>query len=1018
MSATADGRGGRLFLGRVREMASLWAGFEEARAGRGRLFLLRGEAGIGKTALAEALAERAAGAGAAVLWGRCWQGEGAAAYWPWVQIIRACLRRDSGAALQSQPGLASALAQMVPELSGHDGDGNAPRLEPEQARFRLFESIAGFFRAVAAGSPALLLLDDLHWADTESLLLLRFIARELHGTALLIVGTVRDGGAEPQPPVRALLAEVAREARVLALGGLDLSDVHDFVRGRGHAAAPRADLIAALHRITEGNPFFVEEILQLLRTAPGSADAAAGALPVPETVRDVIRRRVDHLPADTRALLSAAAAFGREFDAALLEATLGLPPGGATGHLSAAAAAGVAVALAAPGHHRFAHGLIAETLYEDLSFARQVELHRGAAAALLAHLGTDVDGHLDQLAHHFLRAAPGGDVHAALEWATRAGDQALARLAYEGAAALFGRALAVLREVGAPASEALERQRIELLIRLGTAHARAGDVGAAEEALLDAAAGARARADGAHLARAALALGDVRYERGRADRTLVALLEESLSLLEPEASGLRAHVMARLALCFYLDGRDQREVELSRAAVEVARRSGDGGALASALAARHNALWDPDSAGERLALTSEAQALAEVAGDAEQALDSLGWRIFDLLELGEAAAADAAIADYERRAQELRLPRQRWYASVFRTMQALRHGRWQEAERLAAKGLEVRQVSGAPPSQFFATQMFTLRREQGRLAELGPAIRALAHQYPDMAGWLCAVAVFHCEVGENDAARALFERLAAKEFDDLAGDVNWLAALSMLAEVCARLGDARRAARLYDLLLPCAGRDVVIVGCAAYRGAVPYFLGLLAAASGRWETAAAQFATACERHQNVNAWPLLAWAQHYRAEALRHVGDLATAAGLRDHALAAARTLGMCRLEEEIGRSSAATETASAFRRDGDHWVVSFGGRSVRLNDSRGCAYVAHLLARPGQHISSLDLVSTIPGNAAVDEERARIAVRKAVRVVLRAVAAHAALHQHLRTYLRTGRTCTYAPETSFTWDL
>src|SRR6516162_1779320 len=268
------------FVGRAGELAALSADLDAAVGGRGGVVLVAGEPGIGKTRLAEELAARAMMRGAVVLWGRCWEGAGAPAFWPWVQVIRGYLQAQAEdlASLRQDLGAGAAdIAQLVPAVHDRIPDLPAPPpLEPEAARFRLFDSLAGFLRTAAARRPLLLVLDDLHWADIPSLALLRFISRELDGvdgSAPLVVGSYRHTEVDQGHPLLAAVADLTRgQHRWLRLGGLGQREVAGFM-ALVAGAEPPAELAAEVYRQTDGNPFFVTEVVRLL-ASQGRLDRA------------------------------------------------------------------------------------------------------------------------------------------------------------------------------------------------------------------------------------------------------------------------------------------------------------------------------------------------------------------------------------------------------------------------------------------------------------------------------------------------------------------------------------------------------------------------------------------------------------------------------------------------------------------------------------------------------------------------------------------------------------------------
>src|SRR5205814_5741341 len=317
-----------VFVGRHDELVGLRAGLEDAVAGRGRFFLVVGEAGIGKTRLVEELAREAAARGHLVLWGRCWESEGAPPYWPWIQVIRAYLRtaRSEGPPRVAGGAGAPYLAQLVPELGGLESPAASVPPQSEHARFYLFDAVATFLRSRPDHTPLVLVFDDLQWADTPSLLLLQFLVHELRDTAMLVVATYRAMEARQNPHVGEILGALARDGRHLPLSGFGEGEVALFIEGKtGRSAAPA--LVQAVHRETEGNPFFVDEVVHLL-VAEGALDrrdaTVARRRPVPQGVRAAIRRPLAPLPAPCRDALTFASVVGREFGLGALQRACGL----------------------------------------------------------------------------------------------------------------------------------------------------------------------------------------------------------------------------------------------------------------------------------------------------------------------------------------------------------------------------------------------------------------------------------------------------------------------------------------------------------------------------------------------------------------------------------------------------------------------------------------------------------------------------------------------------------------------
>jgi predicted ATPase len=315
------------FVGRVHELEQLTAALHGASSGRGRLVLLSGEAGIGKTRLADEVATRAAAQGVRVLWGRCWESGGAPAYWPWVQILRRYVRDTPAALVAAQMGSGAAdLGRLSPELAAARG-GTPPSAESEQARFSLFDATASFLRNAAAAQPLVLVLDDLHAADESSLLLLQFLARDLRSAPLLVIGTYRETEARRAPARLEILSALLREGPRLPLRGLSQEEVGRYVAAAARAT-PREALVAAIHQATDGNPFFVTEVVRLWVAAGGEGPGSDGDFAIPDEVRAAVRRRLDPLRAPAREALAIASVIGREFDAAFfarVTAELGAP---------------------------------------------------------------------------------------------------------------------------------------------------------------------------------------------------------------------------------------------------------------------------------------------------------------------------------------------------------------------------------------------------------------------------------------------------------------------------------------------------------------------------------------------------------------------------------------------------------------------------------------------------------------------------------------------------------------------
>ena len=856
---------GELFVGRERELTEFRAAFEDALEGRMSLFLIAGEPGIGKSRLADELASLARARGARVYSGHCWEAGGAPAYWPWVQALRAYIRDSDDERIREDLAPSAAdIAQMLPELHDLFGDlAPLPSLDPEGARFRLFDSTASFLRAAGDTQPIVLILDDLQAADKPSLLLLQFLTRSLHDARIVLVGTYRDTGTGPDDPLSDAVVELRREpvTRAIRLGGLDVSEVSRVIE---LIASTRSSdvLAAAVHRETEGNPLFVGELVRLLDAEGRLEDAASatGALSIPKGLRDVIGHRLRHLSNDCKRLLSVAAVLGREFKLDALGRVSERADEELLDPLDEAQEARVVVDLPTGlGGLQFSHALIRDSLYGDLGTGERLRLHRRAADALEELYGVDREPHLAEIAYHSFEAAPGGDIDKAIDYARRAGDQAAALLAYEEATRLYRMALDAL-ELKAPLDEAT---RCELLLALGDAEDRGGDLVSARETFARAGDVARRLDASEQLARAALGYGGrfVWFRAGK-DRRLVPLLEDAIDAL-PDPGPLRARLLARLGGALRDHPVPDRRTSLTHEAVEIARGLGDPATLAYALAGSYAAICWPRDTEQWLAIGREMTELARESGNREDTFFG-HLNVFGVFMVrGDIAAAENELGVMARLADELRQPAQQWAVSVIQGMLALFSGRLQDAERLMEQTGEVGSRAQGLDATFYYVmnlQALALRREQGRLAEIEAQFERFVGDYPNFI-FRSALTSLYCDLGREDEARAELDRLAADDFSNLEVGTEWLLGAGLLAEVCASLGAQDHAVPLYEALLPYADHTVYS-HIESARGSASRCLGLLAATMARWAEAGRHFERALEANARMGARPWVAHTQH------------------------------------------------------------------------------------------------------------------------------------------------------------
>jgi predicted ATPase/DNA-binding CsgD family transcriptional regulator len=926
-----DRLAGGVFVGREHELGLVRGACDAALAGRAGVVLLAGEPGIGKTTLAEETVTYARLRGAQVLWGRCYEWDGAPPYWPWVQIIRGYVHTRDPRQLRADLGSGAAdIAQVVSEVRQRLPDlPELPRMEGEQARFRLFDGIATFLRNATTHQPLLLVLDDLHWADTPSLLLLQFVSRELQGERLLIVGTYRDVEVGRRHPLTTTLAELSRGHRLqrIPLHGLTTADITRFI-ALSTGVEPESALVEAVQRETEGNPFFVSEVVRLL-VAEGRLDRVRGpttrSVSIPQSVRDVVGRRLDRLSAPCNEVLALASVVGREFALPVLERAGELAPAAVLEALEEAVQARLIQEEAPGGRYRFTHALVQETLYAELTAGRRLRLHAEVGRALeLAHAANPAP-HYGELAYHFAAAAPVGHAAKAVEFAIRAGDRAMSQLAWETAIQHYERALYAMDLQAEPD----EARRCDVLLALGLAQYRTvldmSEAPEAQQSYLKAAAIAKAIGSPERLARAALEYAGVNVIRTPDALLQVQLLEDALAMASEEDSALKARLLARLAVSYQSVSKMAHRVEpMSAEALAMARRLGDPAVLAPVLVARYVAVWGPDNLAERLSVIAEARQAAEAAGDMYYAIFSPMLELSSLYEAGDSRALDRTIDRMTAAAQQSRMPYFRWSASLWQIGRAFKEGRLAEAEAsLASFGGESQSLI----ARYFRTLLlFVVLRERGRLAELAAPLQTVVEMTKDHAnpfdrhrGQVARVAhlILLAESGQVDEARSRFAELASRRFAGLERDAYWLATIVLLADLCALLQDQQRAATLYDLLLPYADRNAAPASSAVYLGAVSHYLGLLATVLRRWDDAARHFDAALAMNASMSAVPHEAWTRTSYAGMLmnrRSPGDPGRAADLLERAQATADEIGMVRLTAAV---TALREQMASERRPG-----------------------------------------------------------------------------------------------------
>ncbi|QJY47403.1 ATP-binding protein [Pseudonocardia broussonetiae] len=899
------------FVGRARALSRLLAAVEEAEGGCARLVLVGGEAGMGKTTL---LTEVAGRSGLRVGWGTCADADRLPALWPWTTALRGLTTGLDPAAVSAlaHPDAAE-LARLLPELAA-GGAVTDPAGSADDARLRLFDAVARFLERLARHAPVLLVLDDLQWADESTLALLQFVTRVYRPVPLVVVVAYRHD--ELGPGAGRAVAELVRSGDPVQLSGLSAAEVSELVTGViGDAGAQR--WAAEVHRRTSGHPFLARQLAELLADPTRPPDA------VPPVAHELLARRVDRLSPGGRALIEAAALGGGPLLPDVLAEVCGMPAAAVASFVEEGVREGVLVRDTHGGRPRLTHDLFREALAARLDVAARMELHRRTADALEHRHRRGAAVVAAELARHCAAAVPLEGGERAVVWARAAALADSARLAYGEAAAHLARARRALDDAGVAGEVA-----VDLLVEEAAARARSGERGA--RALLDDAwARATALGDPERLGAVALGVQRLGARFAMARDAVVAMLETARAALDGTGSALEAQLTASLAreLHHSVPAHRARARPLSERAIELARRRGDPATLAACLLARHDVLWTPGRAAERVGLAREIADLAARTGDAERHAEGLLLLANALLEEGSPAFR-AALADYLAVTDGFGQPRHDYLALTRRGALALIDGRLDEADRLIGEASTLGERIGEPDTgNVRMSQLLGLvraRRDPDRLrATAAEAIRwwvgVPSHAYAVAAGLLAMAG----EPGDIEAARRALDTVVA--LDEWRSDHSylWSVFVGGMATAAVRLGDTQVCRQLLTELEPVAGSCGVNGALVCFVGSNAHWAGVLAGALGRPDDARRLLTRALTVHRRLGAHD---WA----AETERELAGLDTA--------------------------PAQAVADAELRRDGELWRVRHRDVTAHLPDLKGLADLAALLARPGRDVHVLEL--------------------------------------------------------------
>jgi hypothetical protein len=862
--------------------------------------LVSGEPGIGKSRLASFSAHGAHGEGFAVLWGACSE-ELAVPYEPWISVCSQLVEHAPSEVLERHVERhGGELARLTRELKRRLPEVPEPESsDPETERFLLFSAVAGALVELAAAVPVCLVLDDLHWADAQSVALLKHVVSAAESCAVQVIVAFRDSDLDKDHPLGTVLADLRRIEGVerIALQGLGAAEVSEVMAAAaGHDLDADALVLAEeIASETDGNPFFVGEVLRSLvesgrllydsTTQRWSVDRSA-PLGLPDSVRDVIARRVERLGNETREMLTLAAVIGRSFELELLARLIDTTESKLLDRLEAAVAASLLdESTERVGRFRFVHALINQTLYERLGATRRSAMHHRVAVALEDLYGQDPGEYDAELALHWRLATVATSRPKAAQYAARAGQRALDALAPAEAAKLFADALDLL----GPGEDA---ERCRALIGLGKAQQLTGDP--AYRATLLHAAQIASSLGAADLA-AAAALANTRGFSsiiGDLDDERVDAIERALELDDRTDAGRRAQLLALESQELLYERDRTRRQALATEAIALARDIGDPRVRARVLQHAFHGLSGPDMVAVRADLANDLLASAQSAED--RALEF--WANFLLqhvsYETGDFARVQVARDSQQELAAALAQPTLSWIAQVGVAAWAALEGDLVAGEGLARQALELGELAGQQDAlQVFGAYRALVRTFQGRgderLIELS---RQAADAHPRMAVWSASTAHYEANFGSREAASALLRDAVESRLERVGWDLLRLVTLMFYADAASRLQARDAAALVHELMTP--WHDQFVWDGALGYGHVRLWLGVTAATLGRDGEADEHFAFSCRFHDDsgLKLWSArshLGW-----AEALAARGERVRAQEHASRALELARTYG------------------------------------------------------------------------------------------------------------------------------
>lgn len=1069
-------------VGRGGELQRLTRAVRDARGGRGSLVTVSGPSGIGKSRLLRALEDIATAHEMATWWGRCWTGPGAPPLWPWAQIVASAVETLPDPTVQALPEQGRRmLAGLVPDARIRLGVRPfRPATSPPTAA-ALGAAVIDLLTLACSHRPGLVLLDDAHAADAWSLGLVDHLVDRVTDLPVLVVVGHRTGQGDHHDADDVDRATArARRVELAPLPPHHASELADELADVDLSPEARSAIVT----LAAGNPFWLGELARELSQCPSGES-------VPPAARQFIRRRLDALDAAARDVLEATAVAGGSVDATLVGTVLGVASSAVHG---AARLLVDARLLERDGvhRHRLVHDLIREAVLDLLDADREMILHLACADALEARHGRGVTARAVAIARHRVAAGPLADPVDTAERLLDAARFAAGRTAYGDAVDLVRDALSLLEAAGGH-----DRRQLDALLFLGDLQTRGPGPAGAMATLEEAAEVARQLDDPVRHGRAVLGLTRA-YERAPgfeiAGARFTAEVSSALGWIDRSGvddPGLRAQLLGRAIRSQTLSGLEPVPRSLADEVADEAVRSGDAAIMADAADSRRWTMLAPTPLAERREATAAMLAAATASGDLERQWRAQRWRLLDALECGDPTEVAVAIERSGELATLLHEPYAETLTRVWRTTLALLQGRFEDVRALSQEALEHMAEVGVG-AEAVGGQLLYLSRDLGTVSLDG--IDAIATAHPTQMVFRALRAWGYAQAGRPAEARGILAQVRGAGLDRTATSGYFLSTCALTAEAAAICQDRASAVEVQRLLRPWSDQSVVAGGGPiVWSGPVAHYLGLCAMTLDEHDEAITHFEAAEAIERRMSGRPMLGRTLLGLGTALRRRGgrdDVARAGSVLAEVEEIGTALGMPGLLRHLELALADTTTQQStdrhegpdidrrahLRRDGEGWTVGLGGRSARLPDLKGLAFIRRLVAAPGRAHHVLELVGTDghapqldldqerarylalsqeleAARAARDDERAcalRIAIEDLEDILLetvgaagsadRAAAAERArvnvtrnistalsrieeedahLAAHLRGGIRTGRMCLYEPDPTapVTWD-